>query len=171
MEIRRRKKKKRTAILIVCAVAVAALIAVTVLMLRIKDAVDSHGNVTVDSRSENAAEHTEDEWSDRKVYFAGFSDSSFNQKTRLELKNPKENRDFFIKFVVTDTDSKETLYESGLVESGKAVYWTPAEQLEAGIYNLAIQMMPYYSPDNGETWTQLTATSNRVAFTIVDSKE
>lgn len=125
------------------------------------------GNVTVDGGSEEADDG--DDLSGRQVYFAGFEDSVFGEKTRLELKNPEENGDFYMSYRVIDAATGETYYESDLIGSGRVICWKPADVLAEGIYDLSIQMMPYYSPDGGETWTPLTSTSNSVTFTILHS--
>lgn len=133
---------------------------------------DGHGNVTVsDASVEAGSGDGRDSLSGRRVYFAGFEDSVFGKKTKLELKNPQENKDFYMMYRITDTASGGILYESELIESGKALHWRPADALSAGTWHISIQMMPYYSPDNGETWTPLTSTDNRVDFTILQSAD
>lgn len=131
---------------------------------------EEKGNVTIDGNSEEAdSSGNGDVLSGRQVYFAGFEDSVFGKKTKLEMKNPEENGDFYMSYRVMDAATGETYYESGLIESGRVICWKPADVLAEGKYELAIQMMPYYSPDGGETWTSLTSTSNNVTFTILHS--
>lgn len=131
---------------------------------------DEKGNVTIDGGSEEAdGAGAGDALSGRQVYFAGFEDSVFGEKTKLELKNPEENEDFYMAYRVMDAVTGETYYESDLIASGRVVCWKPADVLAEGTYDLSIQMMPYYSPDGGETWTPLTSTSNNVTFKILHS--
>ena len=131
---------------------------------------DEKGNVTIDGGSEEAdGAGAGDALSGRQVYFAGFEDSVFGEKTKLELKNPEENEDFYMAYRVMDAVTGETYYESGLIASGRVVCWKPAGVLAEGTYDLSIQMMPYYSPDGGETWTPLTSTNNNVTFKILHS--
>lgn len=131
---------------------------------------DEKGNVTIDVGSEEAdGAGAGDALSGRQVYFAGFEDSVFGEKTKLELKNPEENEDFYMAYRVMDAVTGETYYESDLIASGRVVCWKPADALAEGTYDLSIQMMPYYSPDGGETWTPLTSTSNNVTFKILHS--
>ncbi len=131
---------------------------------------DEKGNVTIDVGSDEAdGAGTGDALSGRQVYFAGFEDSVFGEKTKLELKNPEENGDFYMAYRVMDAVTGETYYESDLIASGRVVCWKPADALAEGTYDLSIQMMPYYSPDGGETWTPLTSTSNNVTFKILHS--
>lgn len=131
---------------------------------------DEKGNVTIDGGSEEAdGAGAGDALSGRQVYFAGFEDSVFGEKTKLELKNPEENEDFYMAYRVMDAVTGETYYESDLIASGRVVCWKPADALAEGTYDLSIQMMPHYSPDGGETWTPLTSTSNNVTFRILHS--
>lgn len=131
---------------------------------------DKKENVTIDGGAGEAdGAGAGDALSGRQVYFAGFEDSVFGEKTKLELKNPEENRDFYMAYRVMDAVAGKTYYESGLIASGRAVCWKPAGALAEGTYDLSIQMMPYYSPDGGETWTPLTSTSNNVTFKVLHS--
>lgn len=128
------------------------------------------GNVTVDSSAADAGSMDsgpDTVLSDRKVYFSGFEDSVFGEHTELSLENPKENRDFYMQYRILETDTGRECFESGLVASGKKVSWKPADVLEPGTYSMSIQMLPYYSPDSGETWMPLTSTSNSVSFTVL----
>lgn len=133
---------------------------------------DGRGNVAVaDASVEAESGDGGDPLSDRRVYFAGFEDSVFGEKTKLELKNPQENEDFYMMYRIANAASGEILYESGLIESGRAMHWRPADALAAGVWHISIQMTPYYSPDDGETWTPLTSTDNRADFTILKSAD
>lgn len=128
------------------------------------------GNVTVSDTSVDAADEAGgNQLLGRRVYFAGFEDSIFGEETKLELKNPQENEDFYMMYRIIDIGTDKVLFESDLIESGKALYWRPAEELAAGTWHLSIQMMPYYSPDGGTSWMPLTGTDNRVVFTVLDS--
>lgn len=128
------------------------------------------GNVKVDSSAADAggADSSPDTvLSGRKVYFSGFEDSVFGAHTELSLENPEENRDFYMQYRILEADTGRECFESGLVASGKKVSWKPADVLEPGTYSMSIQMLPYYSPDGGETWMPLTSTSNSVSFTVL----
>ncbi len=127
------------------------------------------GNVTVDRSAADTGgmDSSPDTLSGRKVYFSGFEDSVFGEHTELSLENPKENRDFYMQYRILDADTGRKCFESGLVASGKKVSWKPADVLEPGTYSMSIQMLPYYSPDGGETWMPLTGTSNSVSFTVL----
>ena len=130
----------------------------------------TEGNVKIDSSVTDAGgadSSTDTVLSGRKVYFSGFEDSVFGEHTELSLENPEENRDFYMQYRILEADTGRECFESGLVASGKKVSWKPADVLEPGTYSMSIQMLPYYSPDGGETWMPLTSTSNSVSFTVL----
>lgn len=129
-----------------------------------------NGNVTVDTSAADAGGgdgRPDAGLSGRKVYFSGFEDSVFGEHTELALENPEENRDFYMQYRILEADTGRECFESGLVASGKKVSWKPADVLGPGTYSMSIQMLPYYSPDGGETWMPLTSTSNSVSFTVL----
>lgn len=137
---------------------------------RTSGAGDAGGNIKIDSSVTDAggADSSPDTvLSGRKVYFSGFEDSVFGEHTELSLENPEENRDFYMQYRILEADTCRECFESGLVASGKKVSWKPADVLEPGTYSMSIQMLPYYSPDGGETWMPLTSTSNSVSFTVL----
>lgn len=113
------------------------------------------------------AETKKNPLSGRNVFFAGYADATLNGSSTVALENLPENKDFFMRYVITDKDTNTVVYETNLIPSGQCIIWTPGETLKAGTYNLQFLAVPYYHDGNGN-FQQLTSGCNDIVYTIVN---
>lgn len=114
---------------------------------------------------EEVASGKEDALKDRNVYFAGFMDAVLSEGSTVRLENLPQNGDFLLRYIISDKDSGEGVFETDLIPSGQCVVWTPGETLEAGTYHLEFLMVPYYVDGDGNC-SALTSGSNEVCYQI-----
>ncbi len=127
--------------------------------------IDASSNLHLDIRREASAEPTvEEQLADRQVYFSGVGDETLAYDTEISLDNLPENEDFMMKYVITDLDSGENVFETGLIPSGECVKWIPGHSLGEGEHHLNFHIAPYYP--QGDQYLPLTSANNEVTFTI-----
>ena len=74
------------------------------------------------------------------------------------------NEDFMMKYVITDMETGETVFETGLIPSGECVKWAPGHSLGEGEHHLNFHIAPYYP--SGDQYLPLTSANNEVTLTI-----
>ncbi len=125
---------------------------------------NSVSNLVVDTRATDEERKKENPLADRQVFFAGIDDSVISKTDTIALENLPDNEDFVMKYVITDLDNNEQIYETELIPSGQRIYWTPGETLPAGTYNIAFTEMPFYQ--SGDTYIPLTVGRNTIKLVI-----
>lgn len=124
-----------------------------------------HQNVVV-STEENSesVDDLQKKLASLQIILCGFDDATISEDTVVELKNSEENdRAVLIKYVITNEDSGEEIFETDLIPWGKSVSWKP--ELEKGVYKISFNQYGYYNKGNGE-YIELTGGSNTVTYTV-----
>lgn len=124
-------------------------------------------NLVVDTSAENVRKGKE-ELANRKVYFYGIMDGSMSKDAPLALQNPEVNQDILIKYTIINDVTGETVFESDLIESGKAIQWYPGETLNAGVYNFTVIEEPYYQATGSDAYLPLTVGNNHVVIELIE---
>lgn len=163
----------------VAALAVVAIVAVaggskdtTQTQTQVQSSQTNSGGTVfvIDDRAVDKSEAVvkkENPLADRNVFFAGYVDATLSKTSTVALENLPDNEEFLMKYTITDTETNEVVFETGLITSGQCVVWIPGETLEAGTYDLQFLANPYFQEEDG-TFTPLTAGSNTVQYTITD---
>lgn len=87
--------------------------------------------------------------SEEFIYFSGFDDIFVEKGGSLTLSCDKSNADAGIYMTYTITDeSGNVLYETGLIEPGMYVTWTP--DLAIGEYKINLHEQPYQAIDSSK---------------------
>ena len=129
--------------------------------------IDASTNLFLDTRREPAGgRESADPLSNRQIYFAGVGDELLSYDAEILLENLAENGDFMMAYIVTDMDSGEVVFETGLITSGECVAWAPGHDLGAGEHHLNFHIAPYYP--QGEEYLPLTSANNEVTFTVTE---
>lgn len=103
----------------------------------------------------------------RNVFFAGYTDATISKTSSIILENLPDNKDFLMKYEITNLETGEVVYETNLITSGQCVLWVPGETLEEGTYKLQFLAKPYFQEENGN-FLPLTAGSNTVQYIITE---
>ncbi len=122
-------------------------------------------NLVIDT-SAGAISEASEALADRRVYFAGIQDGAISKSSPILLKNPEANEDIVLQYTIVEEGSDETIFQTDLIESNKAVEWIPGDYLAAGDHTLVFMEQPYYQTADG--WLPLTAGNNSVTITIVE---
>ncbi len=167
LKARRKKEiRKRRA---VAAIILLLIVVIIMLLFRSCGKVEKDagaGSMVIDTDATDEQIKEVAPFVNRNVYFSGIVDSEISRTGSVQLLNDKQNEDFLMKFVVKDDETGETLYESDLVPSGKAVYWVPGETLEPGTHSLTVEEIPYFMFEDG-SYTTLSVGRNNVKITII----
>ena len=127
--------------------------------------IDASSNLHLDIRREASPEiSAQEQLADRQVYFSGIGDEVLSYDTEIVLDNLPENEDFMMKYVITDMETGETVFETGLIPSGECVKWAPGHSLGEGEHYLNFHIAPYYP--SGDQYLPLTSANNEVTLTI-----
>lgn len=123
----------------------------------------------IDERSQDKSEavKAENPLSGRNVFFAGYVDATLSSTSTVALENLPENEDFLIKYIITDKEKEDVVFETNLIPSGQCVVWVPGDTLAVGTYELQFLAVPYYADSNGE-FQQLTSACNDVRYEITE---
>ena len=146
------KNSRRTGlILIVIIIAAAAVIASAFLFYRnSRDAQDAQG-IVLDDAAEDWSGETEDlSGGQQGIKIPGYGDITVyagEKDWKITLANPEDNNCYF-RYTITIGDSETPIYESDLIEPGKAVReFEVAEPLEAGDYEIHLNVSTYAMDD------------------------
>lgn len=132
------------------------------------DVVLQHANVTIDNNATETGSENND-LSNLSVLFCGFDDSVVSNDTVIHLTNNEDNDPrVFIKYVVLNKDTEETLFETDLISAGKSVNWTP--QLPDGVYNISFDQYGFYDQGNGD-YVEVAHGRNTVCYTVKNKKQ
>lgn len=130
--------------------------------------VTQEGNMVIDMNATDEERKKENPLANRQVYFAGIEDAVITKDGTVSLENLEANKEFVMKYIVTNNDTGEKIYETDLIPSGQRIYWTPGKDLAPGEYNIAFTEMPYAPDATGKNYTPLTQGKNVIKLTIVD---
>ena len=146
------KNSRRTGlILIVIIIAAAAVIASVFLFYRnSRDAQDAQG-IVLDDAAEDWSGETEDlSEGQQGIKIPGYGDITVYAGAtdwKITLANPEDNNCYF-RYTITIGDSETPIYESDLIEPGKAVReFEVSEPLEAGDYEIHLNVSTYAMDD------------------------
>lgn len=168
-----KKNKKKIIVIVAVILVLLAVIGTAVgLVVKSKNKTDSKpqssANLTVGGLSKDDTQTDLDEITktlgQRNVYFAGFDDTTVNADSKVKLPNLEENEDFLMKYQIYEGDT--LVYETGLIESGKSVYWTIGDTLSVGEHKLSINQWPY-CPAGDDQYIPLTQGNCSVTFTVI----
>ncbi len=104
---------------------------------------------------------------DRQVYFAGYDDFTVGKGNIIYLENMPENEDILMAYEIYVDD--KLIHKTGMIPSGKYSEWMPADEMEAGEYDISIKNIPYYSYNGEDYFTLSFQPSNTVHMTIVEN--
>lgn len=122
------------------------------------------GNFKVDTRATDEEMKTEEDLSQRSIFFAGIEDTTVTKGQKIALENLEGNRDFLMRYIVKDADTDKTIFETDLIPSGERVYFDPSSVLSPGEYDIAFIEQPYMP--QGEDYIPLTVGRNVVKITV-----
>ena len=131
--------------------------------------VDASTNLYLDIRREKTEEEEkENPLADRQVYFWGIGDETLPYDAEIHLENLPENEDFMMKYVVTNLDTGDTVFETGLIPSGENVPWALGHSLGEGEHHLNFHIVPYYPQD--DQYIPMTSANNDVTLTVIGNE-
>ncbi len=168
---RKKSEKRKKIATIIAFLTLIAIIIVLLLRSCSKEEPEltndvGQGTVVIDTNATDEELKQENPLANRNVYFSGIVDSKISKKGSVQLLNDAQNEDFLMKFIITNKETGEKLYETDLVPSGKSVYWTPGETLKEGTYKLTVEEVPYYVYEDG-SYITLSVGRNDVEITII----
>lgn len=133
------------AMLIVCAVLVIKLV-----HKNKEDDANTVTNVSLNTETISTQEVTNDQ---EMIYFSGFDDIAIDAGSSVKLPCDISNQDasIYMSYVITD-ESDNVLYESGLIEPGKAAEWIP--ELTRGSHTVNLHEQPYQLIDKSKEPTE-----------------
>ncbi len=171
------KKEIRDAALFLCCILFAGMLAGCSSNSKdsardgeVKTKVSGGQTLILDDRAQEkseAVEQSQNPLADRNVFFAGYSDATIHRKSTVALENLPENEDFLIRYIITDLNTGEVVFETNLIQSGQCVIWTPGETLKPGVYDLQFLAVPYYM-EAEDSFITLTSGSNEVQYTVLE---
>ena len=126
------------------------------------DQLGTRGNITMTTGEDDVEE--EGGLENRRVFFAGLTDSELSKGDVIRLRNLKANNDFVMKYEIYNTETNKLIYETDFIESDKYLQWDPYEQLEPGEYTVSIKEIPYAIVDGNEV--PLTAGANTIKIKL-----
>ena len=131
--MQKQKNSRRIGLILIVIIIAAAAVAVgAFLAVRNSDNAQSTQGIVLDDAAED--------WSGETVY-AGETD------WKITLANPEDNNCYF-RYTITIDDSETPIYESDLIEPGKAVReFEVTEPLEAGDYEIHLNVSTYTMDD------------------------
>ena len=118
----------------------------------------------VDTRSEKNQD-TDNPLKDRTVSFVGLNDAILQEGGVIVLENLPENKDFYMKYEVTDNNSNKVVFETDLIESGNHIDWVPSETMKKGEYHLSFLQIPFWKSPDG-SFIPLTSGNNEITVTL-----
>lgn len=132
-------QSKKNWVLVLALIVVCVLCGILAFELTSKKNTNQIQNVSLNTEAvsiENA------ETKQDMIYFSGFDDITIDLGTSVMLPCDTSNKEGSIYMSYTVLDEKgKSLYESGLIEPGKAVEWFPS--LTVGEYDITFHEQPY----------------------------
>ena len=165
----KKQARKEIMVVIICIVSIAVFLTWVVWYARTHRRAQPDNSVTnlvIDTRATDEAKKAENPLADRQVYFAGIEDTVVSKTDTIELENLPANEDFVMRYVITDLDTNEQIYETDLIPSGEHVNWTPAETLPPGTYNIAFTEIPFYPTGADDEFIPLTQGRNVIKLIV-----
>lgn len=150
--MQRKNSRKKTVIFIVIIIVIAAVIAGVCLVQRIQNQNSQAAQgIVLDEDAEDWNGETEDlSEGQQGIKIPGYGEIAVSAGTadwQITLANPEDNNCYF-KYTITIDDSEVPIYESDLIEPGKAVReFEVTEPLEAGEYEIHLNVSTYAMDD------------------------
>ena len=171
-------KEKNNKPLIITVVTTLVIVILILLLLLVKGCNNNtdtnigftnviENNLSIADNANDEYEKPESILEGRNVYFAGIADTTVGTNTNVYLENLPENDDIYMKYKIINADTKDVIYETDLIPSGKHVTWKCAEDLQEGENHLVIEESPYYPTGTG--YMLLTTGKNEVTFTFINN--
>ena len=148
---RTKKSSKIIVILAVCAAVIVAALASVYVIRNNQQAASAKGRVVADNTSEWDGSLQDNSEGQQGIKIPGYGDITMQADTntwQMSLVNPEGNTCYF-KYSLEIADTDEILYESDLIEPGKAITEFQVQKtLEQGDYTLYINVNTYTMDDS-----------------------
>lgn len=159
------------------AVIVVLVLVVVALFLRKPEpaqveAPAAQGSLTLDtSQSESDGSLVDKKEAVTPTFIAtGYYDLALHQNEKMYLvndaENEKEDYTVVIQYTISDTETGEEIFETGLIEPGNSVPFEASAYLSVGEHRVSILEQPYLMED-GE-WVPKFSAAQEITITVTD---